>query len=651
MGFLSRRDIWKLAGTFFAAPRLVAERLVAPAALGATLEALSFMAPASAAAPPIPPSSPQTLRGLGLPTSAAQMAFGGNGALRSNLPYTNPPVNSTPTITLGSAQPGSTPTAIGGSASGVPNVKNFLLSGGTYVRPNATSPYTTAVTIQQFPNSTLGFGSAYVDFLSDAPTLTFQHLRLATPISRIIVDGVEALRVVQGIRANTALLGGASTITLDAGASATNGQYFNNWIHITGGTGAGQYGQVKSYVGATKIATMVAPWATQPDATSTFEITDSKAQFSNLTATGQSIYYLTLDWSGERRMRHYRVEHSGQPFFGVNVTSTIDSVEPAPKFTGARLPWFGDSFSAGTGADLGALGSLAKIAADLLGCELIDGSIGGTGYLNAGTSYPMPTRMIPPANAWFVQINDSSAGSYTVTQNSLTATINFNDSMATIQAMMGSTFGTNAFTVIKGTAATQSNTWFVGNGANASFSGAMTANFAGLTGASGPLISQYLGDLAPNIPTDGSGKLLPFSIALASGHNDTTDTNAGFTPALVQSTVTALIQQLGSLYPQAQIYVTGNMYLPANPDAAVTNCNAAILAACQAALPLINGKLPFIDSLTTNWFSGTGHVGALAGNGNCDVCVWTDGVHPSGQGGHVVYGQRFAQAIQALNGL
>jgi hypothetical protein len=75
----------------------------------------------------------------------------------------------------------------------------------------------------------------------------------------------------QTIRSNTAAAGAATTITLDAGASATNSFYVNDMILITGGTGAGQAKFITAYVGATKIAT-VGTWATNPDNTSTFAI-------------------------------------------------------------------------------------------------------------------------------------------------------------------------------------------------------------------------------------------------------------------------------------------------------------------------------------------------------------------------------------------
>ena len=74
------------------------------------------------------------------------------------------------------------------------------------------------------------------------------------------------------IRQGTAQAGGASTITLDAGASATTNLYNGETIFITGGTGVGQSNIITAYNGATKVATVGTAWATQPTSSSTFII-------------------------------------------------------------------------------------------------------------------------------------------------------------------------------------------------------------------------------------------------------------------------------------------------------------------------------------------------------------------------------------------
>lgn len=74
------------------------------------------------------------------------------------------------------------------------------------------------------------------------------------------------------IRSGTAQAGAASTITLDAGASATNSLYNGQWISIMSGTGAGQTRLITGYVGSTKVVTVANAWITNPDSSSVFRI-------------------------------------------------------------------------------------------------------------------------------------------------------------------------------------------------------------------------------------------------------------------------------------------------------------------------------------------------------------------------------------------
>jgi len=73
----------------------------------------------------------------------------------------------------------------------------------------------------------------------------------------------------------TAQAGGASTITLAAGASSTPGFYDDMVVFIVSGTGAGQTRKISSdttYNGTTKVATVTEAWAVQPDNTSVYQI-------------------------------------------------------------------------------------------------------------------------------------------------------------------------------------------------------------------------------------------------------------------------------------------------------------------------------------------------------------------------------------------
>jgi hypothetical protein len=80
------------------------------------------------------------------------------------------------------------------------------------------------------------------------------------------------------VRKNTSTAVGANDITLDAGASAVDGEYTGSYIHIKDGKGLDQVRKIFNYVGSTKVATVKswANWGTKetPDAVSAFEIYD-----------------------------------------------------------------------------------------------------------------------------------------------------------------------------------------------------------------------------------------------------------------------------------------------------------------------------------------------------------------------------------------
>lgn len=88
-------------------------------------------------------------------------------------------------------------------------------------------------------------------------------------------------------RTGTAQAGGASTITLDSGASATDDIYNGATITITGGTGSGQIRVISDYVGSTKVATVSSAWTTQPDNTSIFSVSSQVDQYINASPQGR----------------------------------------------------------------------------------------------------------------------------------------------------------------------------------------------------------------------------------------------------------------------------------------------------------------------------------------------------------------------------
>lgn len=86
----------------------------------------------------------------------------------------------------------------------------------------------------------------------------------------------------------TAQAGGASAITLAAGASAVDGFYNGMTVSLTGGTGNGQSAVIVGYAGATKVATVALPWTTPPDATSQYSI-GANVQYRPVSATFEGL--------------------------------------------------------------------------------------------------------------------------------------------------------------------------------------------------------------------------------------------------------------------------------------------------------------------------------------------------------------------------
>ena len=85
---------------------------------------------------------------------------------------------------------------------------------------------------------------------------------------------IGGMEVNEFVRAETAQAATASTITLDANASATDDTYNGKAIYIYDGAGAGLRRIISDYVGSTKVATIQGAWAQNatPDSTSKYII-------------------------------------------------------------------------------------------------------------------------------------------------------------------------------------------------------------------------------------------------------------------------------------------------------------------------------------------------------------------------------------------
>ena len=86
-----------------------------------------------------------------------------------------------------------------------------------------------------------------------------------------------------------------TTIKLAAGASAVDNAYRGMRISLTGGTGSGQEGYVVSYVGSTKVATVMDTWTATPDATTTYSIAAQTVYAPVSSAMESLTHYVDLD--------------------------------------------------------------------------------------------------------------------------------------------------------------------------------------------------------------------------------------------------------------------------------------------------------------------------------------------------------------------
>lgn len=90
------------------------------------------------------------------------------------------------------------------------------------------------------------------------------------------------------VASGTAQAGGAATITLAAGESATSEIFQGDRVVITEGTGVGEHGIVTTYDGSTKVCTMSENWVIQPDNTSVYELQPADVEVKTVGHTIQT---------------------------------------------------------------------------------------------------------------------------------------------------------------------------------------------------------------------------------------------------------------------------------------------------------------------------------------------------------------------------
>jgi hypothetical protein len=103
-------------------------------------------------------------------------------------------------------------------------------------------------------------------------TSTLTQAQVTGGAYALATDSSGRVRTAYEIRNGTAQAGAAGSITLDSGAIATDNYYYDCWVLITSGAGAGQVREITGYVGSTKVASVSPNFTTATDATSVFTI-------------------------------------------------------------------------------------------------------------------------------------------------------------------------------------------------------------------------------------------------------------------------------------------------------------------------------------------------------------------------------------------
>lgn len=148
---------------------------------------------------------------------------------------------------------------------------------------------TKTVTLAQDPGI---FTMATTDkvYILSSDTFAVWDRVLSGSTHNIAQSAGKRLRQIAGVAYTdgTAQAGGSNTITLAAGESAIDDIFWQSYIAIVGGTGAGQGHHVVSYNGTTKVAVMDDDWVVTPDATSEYVIFGSGSHDEMMSGLAQA---------------------------------------------------------------------------------------------------------------------------------------------------------------------------------------------------------------------------------------------------------------------------------------------------------------------------------------------------------------------------
>jgi len=494
-----------------------------------------------------------------------------------------------------------------------------------------TAPRLNMVSAANSNADTFAPGTVYTTFYHTGTMLDVTQYGFSDNVMLYINDTFIA-RYGYALVSGTAQSGGVSTITLAATSSTVSGYYNEYYVRIAGGTGLlNEAKQVTGYDGTTFIATVDSAWTTPPDSTTQYVIQEGAQPFVLDGSTGD-VKYLHLRWnvSGQRKIT---IEQG--IFAGV---SSDGSIAPAPLLATTPFLAIGDSFWEGDAAPNNVPNLIDTFAA-ALSWQTINLGDGGTGFIGTVPGrLNFQDRIAPPAEAWRVLLS-ATGGTFTISvvYNGVTSTttpLASNAALAVIQSALNALTNVvsagGTFNVARGDLSTP--LILVAHGVAGA---TISVDSSQLTGGSISVMGTYVGDVAENVPTDSTGKPLPFYLLVSGSGNDASNTDAE-----VQAAATYVAQQIVARFPTAStifVGVLGDCNANSNLIGPTDVSRNAAIAAGAALLPMINGKVPFVDTYAAGVgqpkiINGLGTVANPQAGTNSNLKSIVLAGHPTGAG-------------------
>ena len=468
----------------------------------------------------------------------------------------------------------------------------FYGTGSKVTQLGPSYPRQNMVSVAATNSDTYAPGTIYASFYHTGKALDIIQYGFNDVVTLYINDtfvgrygGAFASGIAQG--------GSANSITLASGSSMIPGYYNEYYVRITGGTGVlNETRQISSYDGTRLVATVTSAWTTTPDSTTRYAIQEGPQPFV-LDGGSGSIKYLHLNWasSGQRKITIEQGIFAGVVSGG--------PVAPAPPSSSKPLLVVGDSFWEGAAAPSN-IPRLIDTFASSMGWLPTNLGQGATGFINryqAGNRLNFQDRIAPPNESWYVSLT-ATGGTYAIGityrgMTNMTAPIPYNATRTNIEQALDALPNVAAtsgyFYVARGDFATP--LILVGHGVPGA---TISFDNRNLTGGTISTVGPYLGDVAPNVPTDSSGRALPFYLLVAGSGNDT-----AYSHAQVQAAAIYVAQKIVAQFPTAIAIFTG----------VFGDCNAATsfigqwdlsrnaaISAGAAYLTMIGPNVPFIDT-------------------------------------------------------